>query len=113
MIEDLDGEDLEVEVQCRECYEFFDESEPHILIREKYDSTCVEEYHLCEDCQLTKLHSDDYVIDTDNNKQKCPECGSDAIDLIPFVGEEFTGLHFLCNGCRIMQQFEYEVNFDE
>jgi hypothetical protein len=30
MIEDLDGEDLEVEVQCRECYKFFDESEPNL-----------------------------------------------------------------------------------
>jgi len=50
------------------------------------------------------------IEDCEGTAQECPECGSTGIELIPFVGEEFTGLHFLCNGCRTIQEFEYEVN---
>jgi len=49
------------------------------------------------------------IEDCDGTVQDCPECGSTGLELIPFVGDQFNGVHVYCQNpeCQVLVQIEY------
>jgi Zn finger protein HypA/HybF involved in hydrogenase expression len=108
----------EVHLQCEKCLDFFEELESHSVIEHRDKGRFLREYYLCDDCSIKHLKADYYdVFDVENGRLCCPECGSDAIRLIPFQAEEsenlFAGANFVCNGCSTVASLEYEEVADD